>query len=486
MSGFLQDPHHTANKPGVASVAPHNIEAEQLLLGAILLNNTNYELVSEFLKQSHFYDALHGEIYRVVGRLLERGATADPITVRDYLVTEDPDRGEEIKQYLIDISAQVYSVVDVEAYGKIIHELYLRRQLIALGHDVVLDAQKMDLEITAESLIEGTEQRLFNLLDTGQLDKKATDFSEVLKETMEMVEAAKGKGDISGYTTGLKDLDKKLGGLHPSDLLILAGRPSMGKTALAVNIAFNAVKAKTHNKSAGAGVLLFSLEMSAPQLAGRILASEAQISSEKIRRGELTPEAYERLFDISQEMSKMPLFIDDTPALTISAIRTRARRLKRLHNIEMIVIDYLQLLQGSSSRGAENRTNEISEISRGLKAIAKELNVPVIALSQLSRAVESREDKRPQLSDLRESGSIEQDADVVMFVFREEYYLSRLEPNKEASPDKYASWEQKINPVRNLAEVIIAKQRHGPIGTVKLHFNPEITHFGNYDYIYSG
>ena len=385
------------------------------------------------------------------------------------------------------------SIINAGDYGRLIFDLHLRRELIALGGDVVNSAYDSNVEASAVDQIGQAEAKLYDLATTGQTEGGFEDFRSVVIEAITQAEAAhKRQGKLSGVPTGLIDLDGKLGGLHPSDLLILAGRPSMGKTALATNIAFNAAMSYAeeldtlgHPKAVdGAKVAFFSLEMSAEQLATRILAERAEVASHKIRQGELNPEEFERLTIAAQDLHRLHLFIDDTPALTISAVRTRARRLKRKSGLGLIVIDYLQLLRGSASH-SENRVQEVSEITRGLKALAKELDVPVIALSQLSRAVEQREDKRPQLSDLRESGSIEQDADVVMFVYREQYYLERAEPGRrpEESEEKFnerhAKWMERCEEVHNTAEVIVAKQRHGPVGTVRLSFLGEYTKFGN-------
>ncbi|MBX9805170.1 MAG: replicative DNA helicase, partial [Alphaproteobacteria bacterium] len=357
--------------------------------------------------------------------------------------------------------------------------LFLRRQLMGIGEGMVLTARTHELEVSATQQIEEAEKKLFDLATTGNVSGGFQSFREALTTSIEMAEVAyRRDSHIVGVTTGLTDLDKWLGGLHPSDLLIIAGRPSMGKTILATNIAFNAAVASMENNKSGASVAFFSLEMSAEQLATRILASESGVSSDKIRRGEIRAEDFPMFVEVSRRLSTIPLFIDDTPALTVSALRTRARRLKRQEGLGLIVIDYLQLMEGGGSkRSSENRVQEISDITRALKALAKELDVPVIALSQLSRAVEQREDKRPQLSDLRESGSIEQDADVVMFIFREEYYEVRRQPPE--GTDKHAEWQARMNQIANQAEVIIAKQRHGPVGTVRLYFEGQLTRFGN-------
>ncbi len=474
---------------------PHNYEAEQALLGAVLLNNRAYERVSEFLRAEHFADPTHGRIYTACGKLIERGQIANPVTLKTYFENDGGLAEIGGTQYLAQLANAVVSIINAEDYGKLIHDLHLRRELIALGQDMVNDAFEVQIDRPAMDQIGTSEAKLYELATTGETEGGFVAFGTVLVETIRQAESAhKRQGKLSGVPTGLIDMDSRLGGLHPSDLLILAGRPSMGKTSLATNIAFNAAKAYKEetdavgNKKAvdGAVVAFFSLEMSSEQLAGRILAEQAEISSHKIRQGEMTNEEFERLVIAAQQLNTLPLYIDDTPALSISAVRTRSRRLKRQHGLGLVVVDYLQLLRGSASH-AESRVQEVSEITRGLKALAKELDVPVIALSQLSRAVEQREDKRPQLSDLRESGSIEQDADVVMFVYREQYYLERAEPGRrpeeseEKFNERYDSWHKRLLEVVNTAEVIIAKQRHGPVGTVRLSFQGEFTKFGNLD-----
>jgi replicative DNA helicase len=490
-------PFGTGAAPGEGApfrTPPHNYEAEQALLGAILLNNRAYEKVSEFLRPEHFAEPAHGRIFAACGKLVERGQIANPVTLKTFL---EGDGGlAEIggTPYLAQLANAVVSIINAEDYGKLIHDLHLRRELIALGEDMVNRAFEPRIDDPAMDQIGRAEGQLYELATTGQTEGGFEAFGHVLVEAVRQAEAAhKRQGKLSGVPTGLVDLDKKLGGLHPSDLLILAGRPSMGKTSLATNIAFNAAKAYREEVDAlgnrkcadGAVVAFFSLEMSSEQLATRILAEQAEIASHKIRQGEMSNDEFERLVIAAQDLQRLPLHIDDTPALSISAVRTRARRLKRQHGLNLIVVDYLQLLRGSGGSSDQNRVQEVSEITRGLKALAKELDVPVIALSQLSRAVEQREDKRPQLSDLRESGSIEQDADVVMFVFREQYYLERAEPARrpEEAEDKYneryAKWQQRCEEVWNTAEVIVAKQRHGPVGMVRLSFHGEFTKFGN-------
>lgn len=466
---------------------PHNEEAEQALLGAILVNNKSYEKVGEFLRPEHFYDPLHQRIFASIVKMMDQGQIADPVTLRPYF-ENDPDAGDR-GGYLAELAAGSITVINAGDYGHTIHDMFLRRQLIEVGSDMVNEAFRHDLDITAITQIEEAEKQLFELASTGDVKGGFVPFIDSVKLAIETAEVAyRRSSHVTGVTTGLIDVDRKLGGLHGSDLIILAGRPSMGKTALATNIAFASAKAHMRsNGEEGAPVGFFSLEMSAEQLATRILADEAQVPGDKIRRGEIKDTDFPRFVQASQELARVPFFVDDTPALSVAAVRTRARRLKRTHGLGMLVVDYLQLLRGSSIRGSENRVQEISEITRGLKAIAKELHIPVIALSQLSRAVELREDKRPQLADLRESGSIEQDADVVMFVFREQYYLERAEPSRRPEEgddkfnDRYQRWQQRLGEVHNTAEVIIAKQRHGPIGSVRLYFDGQFTKFGDLD-----
>ncbi len=475
---------------------PHNIEAEQALLGAILVNNKAFEKVGEYLRPEHFFDPANARIFAAVHKMVDRGQVANPLTLKAYF-----EQDEDLAQiggadYLARLAAAIVTVQNVEDYGRIIHDCYLRRSLIEVGEDMVNTAYQHDIDVAATDQIEEAEKRLFDLASTGDIKGDFIPFERALKAAIDSAEAAfKRSSHVTGVTSGLRDLDSKLGGLHPSDLLILAGRPSMGKTALATNIAFNAAKAyMTSGGKEGAAVGFFSLEMSAEQLAMRILADQAEVSGDKIRRGEIAASDFPKFVEASQYLSRVPFFVDDTPALSITAVRTRARRLKRTHNLGLVVVDYLQLLRGggTSSRGEQNRVQEISEITRGLKAIAKELHVPVIALSQLSRSVENREDKRPQLSDLRESGSIEQDADVVMFVFREQYYLERAEPGRrpdeseEKYNDRYQRWQERLAQVHNTADVIIGKQRHGPVGTVRLFFDGNFTRFGDLDTTHHG
>ena len=479
---------------------PANLEAEQALLGAMLINNVAYNRVAEFLAPEHFGNAVHGRIYAAIGKLIERGQIANPVTLKNLFDQDGALLEIGGAQYLARLAEAAVTIINAEHYGRAIHDLHLRRELITIGQDVVGDAFRHDLDDPAPEQIERAEQKLFELATVGQAEGGPQPFTTALTTAITMAEAAfRRDGKTVGVATGFVDLDKKLGGLHPSDLIILAGRPSMGKSALATNIAFHAAKAYQAARTGdgridlsrpaedGAVAGFFSLEMSAEQLATRILAEESGTSSDKIRRGEVRREDFDRFVAASQRLAAVPLYIDDTPALSVAALRTRARRLKRQHGLGLIVVDYLQLLRPSVvNRAMENRVQEVSDITRGLKAIAKELDVPVLACAQLSRAVEQREDKRPILADLRESGSIEQDADVVMFIFREEYYLSRGEPTRRAEEsedkfnDRYDRWKERCEATFGLADVIIAKQRHGPIGTVKLHFEAETTKFDNF------
>ncbi|MGF1625895.1 MAG: replicative DNA helicase [Alphaproteobacteria bacterium] len=479
--------------PAVLRLQPHNFEAEAALLGALLANNSAYDKVSDYLQPEHFADGAHGRIFAAIGRLIGAGQLANPVTLKNYF---DKDAAlEDIggADYLAELAGSVVTSSNAGDYGRLIYDLYLRRQLITLGDDILHDARSFDIELQATAQIEQAEQRLFDLATTGEIERGFQDFRVALTKAIDITESAfRREGRISGVPSGFRDLDAKLGGLHASDLIILAARPSMGKTALATNIAFNAATSVTRDTDERGEtvelrhpVAFFSLEMSAEQLAMRVIAEKVGVSSEKLRRGELGSAQFESLVRASRELAELPLYIDDTPALSIAQVRTRARRLKRTHGLSLIVVDYLQLLAPSQGRRSENRVQEVSEITRGLKALAKELDVPVIALSQLSRAVEQREDKRPQLADLRESGSIEQDADVVMFIFREQYYLERAEPAQrddeslEKFNDRHDRWMHRCEEVYNTGEVIIAKQRHGPIGTIRLSFDGQYTKFSD-------
>ncbi len=466
---------------------PHNIEAEQALLGAILVNNNVYEKVGELLAPDQFYDPVHQRIFEAIATLIQRGQIADPKTLRGLFENDPALANVGGAHYLGDLAASIISVINAHDYAQLIHDLHLRRQLITLGEDIVNNAFQQDLEDTAPKQIERAEHSLFELAQTGELDRGFVKLEKSLTVSLRLAdEAFKRDSHVTGVTTGLRDMDRKLGGFQKSDLIILAGRPSMGKTALATNIAINAAKAHHDtNGKEGSAVAFFSLEMSSEQLSTRLLGDYSSVPSDKIRRGEIKQDDFNKFLEATKFLSRAPLYIDDTPGLTVAALRTRARRLKRLvPALGLIVIDYLQLLHGMA-KGSDNRVQEVSEITRGLKGLAKELEVPVLALSQLSRAVESREDKHPQLSDLRESGSIEQDADVVMFVYREEYYHARSEPARRADEGedkfntRYQRWMERGEEVRNIAEVLIAKQRHGPIGTVPLHFDGQFTRFSN-------
>ena len=465
---------------------PHNIEAEQGLLGAILINNRAYEKVSDFLQSEHFSDPIHGRIFEACGKLIERGQIANPVTLKPIFDNEEALVEAGGANYLVQLAASVVTVVNAEDYGKSIKDSFLRRELIEIGEEVVNNAYSYDLDQTAVNQIELAESQLFSLAENDVAEGGLRNFSEALLESVKMAEAAyKRDGGLAGLATGFKDLDKQLGGLHPSDLLVLAGRPAMGKTALATNIAYHVATANQPDGTRPV-VAFFSLEMSAEQLATRILSENTEISSEKIRRGELSSNDFQKLVKSSQELESALLFIDDTPAIPVSTLRTRARRLLRQHDLSLIIVDYLQLMRPSPGQRTDNRVQEVSVITQGLKAIAKELNVPILALSQLSRAVEQREDKRPVLADLRESGSIEQDSDVVMFVFREEYYLDKAEPvqrpdeGDERYHERHDKWIDLRSRAHGKAEIIIGKQRHGPTGTVTLHFNGPTTRFSDF------
>ena len=472
------------------STLPQNIEAEQALLGAILANNKAFEKVSEFLKPQHFADSTHAKIFEVISKLITRGHVADVITLKNYFEQDGTLNDVGGTKYLVKLADSATPLTNAEYYAQFIYDKYLRRELIATGFDIVNNANKEDLDSDASEQIEEAEKRLFELSNQGDINGGFVDFSEALTSSLTHIEQAYQKdGKISGLPTGLDALDNKTGGLNNSDLIIIAGRPAMGKTALATNIAYNVAEHMLHAKDLdekSRGVAFFSLEMSADQLASRILSTVTQTNGHKMRTGELDNAEFTRIAAAVRELEKIPLYIDDTPGLNINTIRTRARRLKRNKGLGCIVIDYIQLISGTGSKRSEgNRVQELSEISRGLKILAKELNLPVIALSQLNRGVEQRDDKRPVMSDLRESGSIEQDADIVMFVYRENYYLQNEEPQQKASetPEhlqkRMEEWEARKRATQNVAEVIIGKQRHGPTGTVQLFWNGDYAQFGN-------
>ncbi|NJM35105.1 MAG: replicative DNA helicase [Rhodomicrobium sp.] len=467
--------------------APHNIEAEQALLGAVLINNEAFDRVSSFLEPHHFFEPLHGRIFETAAKLIQGGKHATPITLKNFFDNEEPIGEITVPQYLGRLAAHATSIINAEDYGRTIYDLSVRRDLIIIGEDMVNVAYDSPVDLPPEKQIEDTEQRLYSLAERGKYGSGFMSFSKALTDAIDMASKAyERQGGLSGISTGMRDLDRALGGLQKSDLIILAGRPSMGKTALATNIAFNVAKAYRTQINAtgeeevadGAMVGFFSLEMSAEQLATRIISEQGQISSEKIRRGMIGEDEFHRLVKVTQELQSLPLYIDHTGGITIAQLAARARKLKRQQGLGLIVVDYLQLLAGSAKKAGEGRVQEVTEITTGLKALAKELNVPIVALSQLSRQVENREDKRPQLSDLRESGSIEQDADVVMFVYREEYYVQRAEPSI-TKVEEHLKWQDEMDKVQGIGEVIIGKQRHGPTGTVRLQFTAEFTRFSD-------
>ena len=464
---------------------PHSIEAEQQLLGAILTNNDLFDRVASIVRADHFYDPVHARIFETASARIAKNSLASPVTLKAFM--EDDSGLAELggPAYLVRLAGAAISSFAVRDYAEMIYDLAIRRELITVGNDIAAKAARIDVDSEPKEQIVDAEQKLYALAEQGQTEQGFQSFLTAVTNAVKVANAAyQREGGLAGVSTGLVDMDKKLGGLHRSDLLILAGRPSMGKTSLATNVAFNIARAYKKGIIAsgeegaidGGVVGFFSLEMSAEQLATRILSEVAEIPSNQIRRGNFTESEFRRIVDAAKELEAAPLFIDDTPALPISQLAARARRLKRTHGLDALFIDYLQLVRGTGR--SENRVNEISEITMGLKAIAKELDIPVIALSQLSRQVENREDKRPQLSDLRESGSIEQDADVVMFVFREEYYKEREKPG-DHELDKMGIWQEEMERLHGKAEVVIGKQRHGPIGTVELSFEGQFTRFGN-------
>ncbi len=465
--------------------APHSIEAEQQLLGAILTNNDTYDRIATIIGPQHFYEPVHARIFEVAQARISKNALASPVTLKAFL--EDDEGLKELggPAYLARLAGAAISSFAARDYAQMICDFAIRRELMALGRVITDKARRVEISSEPKEQIVEAEQALYQLGEQGQTESGFQSFLRAVTDAVDVANAAyQREGGLSGLSTGLVDMDKKLGGLHRSDLLILAGRPSMGKTALATNIAFNIAKAykrgKLQDGSEGAvdgGVVgFFSLEMSAEQLATRILSEASEVPSEQIRRGDMTETEFRRFVDAAKTLEACPLFIDDTPALPISQLAARARRLKRTHGLDALIVDYLQLVRPATAK--DSRVNEVSEITQGLKAIAKELDIPVVALSQLSRQVENREDKRPQLSDLRESGSIEQDADVVMFVFREEYYKEREKPG-DHELDKMATWQADMEALHGKAEIVIGKQRHGPIGSVELSFEGRFTRFGN-------
>jgi len=469
-----------------------NIEAEIAVIGCLLWDNRNYEKIADLLNQDHFTNTNNKIIFKTIQNLLDKNLLVSPITLKNHL--ENIDIKFDNIKYLNQIKDSAPSTHNVYHYAKIIYELHIKRSLVGIGQNIIQETIENSNEVEGNDLIENAENDLYNLSQSGSAERKYSPFSQALKSAIDIIDQSfKRDGKIAGLPTGLKDLDKKLGGLHKSDLIIIAGRPSMGKTALGTNIAFNAAKKFKEEEDEfgnkiivdGGKVAFFSLEMSAEQLATRVLAEQSKITGDKMRKAELSKDDFTKIAKVSSELQNLNIFIDDNPILTIPSLRSRARRLKRIYNINLIIIDYLQLMSGSSNSRNDGRVQEISEITRGLKGIAKELNIPIIALSQLSRQVEQREDKRPQLADLRESGTIEQDSDVVMFIFRESYYLERMEPIKkpdeveEKYNDKHQRWVELCEKNYNTAEIIIAKQRHGPIGTIKAHFDPNFTKFSD-------
>ena len=453
---------------------PNNIEAEQAVIGSILVSNEIFDEISILISSNNFYDPMHQKIFGAIENLIYKGLLANPITLKNYFENNDGLKQLGGQEYLIKITKFSTSVKQAIDYANIVHEMHVRRELIKISETVLSDSSNKDSVSSGEKIIEDTEKSLFDLAERGHFSRSFLKFDNALKQTIEMAtNAYQNDEGIVGVPTGLTDLDARLGGMHKSDLIIIAGRPSMGKTALATNIAFHAAQ-NIQKKNLKSSVAFFSLEMSSEQLSTRILSEQSKIRSNDIRRGKVAEKEFEQFIETSKNISDLPLYIDETPAITIAAISNRSRRIKRLFGLDLIVVDYIQLMKSGNIRN-DGRVQEISEITQGLKALAKQLNVPVLALSQLSRQVEQRDDKKPQLSDLRESGSIEQDADVVMFVFREAYYLEKKEPNTGSI--EHAEWRTKMDEISHLAEIMIGKQRHGPTGNVKVEFEAQYTKF---------
>ena len=475
----------TLELPSLNRVLPANTLAEQMILGSILTNNESYNRVSDFLQTEHFYEPIHKRIFEAIATFIDRGMLANPVTLKNHF-DQDPTLKEmNQRDYLSQLSALATTIININDYSKTIVDLSIRRSLINVGEDIVNDAYAPKITLTANEQIERAEQELFSLANLGrETNANFRSIKASLGEALDKIQLAfKRQEKFTGISTGFIDLDKILCGMQNSDLLILAARPSMGKTALAVNLALNACQYLHHKQNDTEGsqpssIGFFSLEMSAEQLATRMMSISSEVNSGKLRSGQITENDFVKIVKASKDLAELSFFIDDTPSISIAALRTRARRIKRRHNLSLLVIDYLQLIKGSSKNSEGSRVQEISEITQGLKARAKELNIPVIALSQLSRAVEQREDKRPLLSDLRESGSIEQDADIVMFIYRDEYYLVRKQPQENTL--EHEKWQSEMNKVTNTAEVIIAKQRNGPVGSIKLHFDSNTTKFTNH------
>ncbi|WP_375635035.1 replicative DNA helicase [Bartonella sp. MM100QHHN] len=461
---------------------PHNIEAEQALLGAILINNNALDRVSDFLKAEHFFERLHQKIFEIVLQIIQNGHLANPITIKPYIQMEEKVGDITVYQYVVRLATEAVTIINAEDYGRVIYDLFIRRSLINLGNEVANTAFDAPLELTPSQQIETIENQLFELAEKGKYGGGFENFDTAIAKALNMASAAKKRSSqLSGIATHIKTLDEKMGGLQASDLIILAGRPGMGKTSLATNIAFNIANAcKRHDNSQaneGGIVGFFSLEMSSEQLATRIISEQIKVSSSDMRRGNISEEQFTNIIYAMRSLQTIPLYIDQTGGVFLAQLAARARRLKRQHGLDVLIIDYIQLMTSGSKRSLENRVQEITAITTGLKALAKELNIPIIALSQLSRQVENRTDKRPQLSDLRESGSIEQDADIVLFVYREEYYLKNEEP-KEGTAE-YSKWQDAMEQAKGKAEVIIAKQRHGPTGIVPLAFQSDFTCFSD-------
>ena len=456
---------------------PCNIEAEQAVIGSILVSNDIYDEISPIIDSQKFFDPIHVKIFETIENLISKGLLANPITLKNHFENNEGLKELGGQEYLIKITKFATSIKQAIDYANIVQEMHVRRELIKISESVLDQASSgSDISTSGEEMIQNAEKSLFDLAERGHFNQSIMKFESALKQTIEMAKSAyQNEEGIVGVPTGLTDLDARLGGMHKQDLIIIAGRPSMGKTALATNIAFHAAK-NIEKKGLKSTVAFFSLEMSSEQLSTRILSEQSRIRSNDIRRGKVSEKEFEKFIETSKNIFELPLYIDETPAITIAAISNRARRIKRLFGLDLIVVDYIQLMR-SSGRKEYNRVQEISEITQGLKALAKELNVPVLALSQLSRAVEQRDDKKPQLADLRESGSIEQDADVVMFVFRESYYLERKEPTLGSI--EHAEWRQKMDEISSLAEIMISKQRHGPTGNVKVEFEAMYTKFKN-------
>lgn len=471
----------TGAKDDIKHKLPFNIQAEQRLLGSVLINNEVLNRVSEFLKARHFYEEINQKIYDAITRIVEKGISANPVSLHNMFAKDEQFEALGGDEYLNKLAILGGATINAYDYAKIIYDLSLKRDLIKVGEETLSNAYNSGIDVSAVEQIEDAENKLFHLASEGISERGFSSLNDNIIASIESVDKAMKSDDhITGITTGFIDLDGKLSGFHDSDLVIVAGRPSMGKTAFSINLAVNACK-EQYDKAKKNGteipsIGVFSLEMSSEQLSTRMLSMYSNIDSSALRSGRVNEQHYNELKMQAQVLSELPFYIDDTPALTISAIRTRARRLKRKNNLSMLIIDYLQLIRGSSH--TDNRVMEISEITQGLKALAKELNIPIIAASQLSRAVEQRDDKRPMLSDLRESGSIEQDADVVMFLFRDEYYLSRRQP--APGTDKHTEWLEALNKVHNMAEIIIAKHRNGPVGTVQLYYDSRFSKFKDY------